>query len=244
MLQTFSSLKQICSNGSHQIPGCSASPVTKAHPWRCLSTYCPSSILLPAMFREGHVHREHVSTSTSSVHNRYYVHCKLLSTPLKLTIRTTHDPVTHRWKPFGLNSSPGEFPGGLMVRIQCFLCRGPGSIPSKGTEIPQATQHSQRANPPHHFLCPLCNSSAYVNDPLTPLLVHTRNLEVSLESTTPPLITPPHSNHKPRQSLPLKTTRIHFFSCHCLSQVFMVHTVRLLTTIHPSQQVLRELALE
>lgn len=69
---------------------------------------------------------------------------KLLSTPLKLTIGITHDPVTHRWKTFGLNSSPGEFPGGLTVRIQYFLCHGPGSIPSEGTVIPQATQHSQK----------------------------------------------------------------------------------------------------
>lgn len=40
--------------------------------------------------------------------------------------------------------TPGEFPGGLTVRIQYFLCHGPGSIPSEATVIPQATQHSQK----------------------------------------------------------------------------------------------------
>ena len=37
----------------------------------------------------------------------------------------------------------GVFPGGLVVRIQCFCCHGPGSNPGQGTEIPQAEQHSQ-----------------------------------------------------------------------------------------------------
>ena len=35
-----------------------------------------------------------------------------------------------------------EFPGGLVVRISRFQCRGPGSIPGQGTEILQATPHS------------------------------------------------------------------------------------------------------
>ena len=39
-----------------------------------------------------------------------------------------------------------EFPGGLVVRMQHFHCRGLGSIPGWGTEIPQATQHSQNKN--------------------------------------------------------------------------------------------------
>ena len=30
----------------------------------------------------------------------------------------------------------GEFPGGLVVRIPGFHCRGPGSIPGRGIEIP------------------------------------------------------------------------------------------------------------
>ena len=34
----------------------------------------------------------------------------------------------------------GEFPGGLVVRIPGFCCRGPGSIPGWGTESPQAAQ--------------------------------------------------------------------------------------------------------
>ena len=38
----------------------------------------------------------------------------------------------------------GEFPGGLVARIQCFHCRGPCSIPSQGTEIPQAAPHGQK----------------------------------------------------------------------------------------------------
>ena len=37
-----------------------------------------------------------------------------------------------------------EFPGGLVVRILGFHCRGLGSVPGWGTEIPQATQHSQK----------------------------------------------------------------------------------------------------
>ena len=36
----------------------------------------------------------------------------------------------------------GEFPGGLVVRIPGFHCRGPGSILGQRTEIPQATQCS------------------------------------------------------------------------------------------------------
>ena len=35
------------------------------------------------------------------------------------------------------------FPGGLVVRIQHFHCHGPGSIPGRGTEIPQAACSAQ-----------------------------------------------------------------------------------------------------
>ena len=35
-----------------------------------------------------------------------------------------------------------EFPGGPVVRIQCFHCRELGSVPNWETEIPQTTQHS------------------------------------------------------------------------------------------------------
>ena len=37
-----------------------------------------------------------------------------------------------------------EFPGGLVVRILGFHCRGPGSIPGWGTEIPQTVQCGQK----------------------------------------------------------------------------------------------------
>ena len=37
-----------------------------------------------------------------------------------------------------------EFPGSLVVRTWCFHCRGPGSIPGRGTEIPQAVQCSHK----------------------------------------------------------------------------------------------------
>ena len=37
-----------------------------------------------------------------------------------------------------------EFPGVLAVSIWGFHCCGPGSIPSQGTEIPQAMQRSQK----------------------------------------------------------------------------------------------------
>ena len=33
-----------------------------------------------------------------------------------------------------------EFPGSLVIRIQCFNCHGPGSISGQGTEIPQDAQ--------------------------------------------------------------------------------------------------------
>ena len=34
-----------------------------------------------------------------------------------------------------------ELPGGLELRIQCFHCHGPDSIPSGETEIPEAAWH-------------------------------------------------------------------------------------------------------
>ena len=37
-----------------------------------------------------------------------------------------------------------EFPGGLVVRIQCFHCRGLGSVPGQGNEIPQAVRRGQK----------------------------------------------------------------------------------------------------
>ena len=37
-----------------------------------------------------------------------------------------------------------KFPGGPVVRIQRFHCRGLGSIPGQGTKIPQAAQHGQK----------------------------------------------------------------------------------------------------
>ena len=44
---------------------------------------------------------------------------------------------------FSLKTRLRECPGGLMVRIQHFYCRGPGSIPGWGTEIPQAMRHAK-----------------------------------------------------------------------------------------------------
>ena len=38
----------------------------------------------------------------------------------------------------------GEFPGGPVVRTQHFHCRGLGSIPGRGTNIPQAVQCNQK----------------------------------------------------------------------------------------------------
>ena len=40
--------------------------------------------------------------------------------------------------------SPGEFPGGPVVRTRCFHCSGTGAIPGWGTKIPQATQQGQK----------------------------------------------------------------------------------------------------
>ena len=37
-----------------------------------------------------------------------------------------------------------EFPGGLVVRTQCFHCKGPGSIPGQGTKILQAVWTGQK----------------------------------------------------------------------------------------------------
>ena len=39
-----------------------------------------------------------------------------------------------------------ELPGGLVVRILCFHCRGPGSIPGWRTEISQAMRHGHKTN--------------------------------------------------------------------------------------------------
>ena len=36
-----------------------------------------------------------------------------------------------------------EFPGGLMVRILCFHCWGPGSIPHQRTRIPQVAKRRE-----------------------------------------------------------------------------------------------------
>ena len=41
-------------------------------------------------------------------------------------------------------SHPTEFPGSPVVRILRFHCRSLGSIPGRGTRIPQATQHGQK----------------------------------------------------------------------------------------------------
>lgn len=38
------------------------------------------------------------------------------------------------------NRSGREFPGSLVMRIHCFNCHGPGSIPGQGTDVPQDTQ--------------------------------------------------------------------------------------------------------
>ena len=39
---------------------------------------------------------------------------------------------------------PWDFPGGLVVRIPCFHCCGPPSVPGWGTEIPQDVQSCQK----------------------------------------------------------------------------------------------------
>ena len=36
-----------------------------------------------------------------------------------------------------------DFPGGPVVKTLSFQCRGTGSIPGPGTQIPHAMQHSQ-----------------------------------------------------------------------------------------------------
>ena len=43
-----------------------------------------------------------------------------------------------------------EFPGSPVVRIQCFHCWGPGSIPGQGTKILQAAQLGQKTNKQNH----------------------------------------------------------------------------------------------
>ena len=42
-----------------------------------------------------------------------------------------------------------EFPGGPVVRTWWFHCHGPGSIPSRGTKLSQAVQHSQKEKRRH-----------------------------------------------------------------------------------------------
>ena len=43
-------------------------------------------------------------------------------------------------------SSIREFPGGSMIRTQCFPCHGLGSVPGWGTTILQATQCDKKQN--------------------------------------------------------------------------------------------------
>ena len=42
------------------------------------------------------------------------------------------------------NAKDWDFPGGLVVRVPGFHCRGLGSISGQGTEIPQAMQHGKK----------------------------------------------------------------------------------------------------
>ena len=42
------------------------------------------------------------------------------------------------------NTQSGEFPGGPVVRIQCFHCEGLGSIPGQGTKILQDAWRGQK----------------------------------------------------------------------------------------------------
>ena len=44
----------------------------------------------------------------------------------------------------------GEFLGGLVSRIPGSHCRGPGSIPGRGTEIPQAVQRGKKKKKNYH----------------------------------------------------------------------------------------------
>ena len=48
------------------------------------------------------------------------------------------------------NKTYWKFPGSPVVRIQCFHCWGPGSIPGQGTKILQAAQLGQKTNKQNH----------------------------------------------------------------------------------------------
>ena len=48
-----------------------------------------------------------------------------------------------RPQPLHLKLHPWEFPGGPVVRTPCSQCQGPGSIPFRGNNIPQAVQSKQ-----------------------------------------------------------------------------------------------------
>ena len=50
--------------------------------------------------------------------------------------------VHYKWESKGWNL--WEFPGGPGVRTPCFQCWGPGSIPGRGTKIPQAAWCGQK----------------------------------------------------------------------------------------------------
>ena len=45
-----------------------------------------------------------------------------------------------------------EFPGGPVVRTRPFHCRGLGSIPGQGTEIPQATRRKYTHTHTHTYV--------------------------------------------------------------------------------------------
>ena len=64
----------------------------------------------------------------------------------------------------------GGFSGGLEVRTQCFHCRGQGSVPGMGTEIPhQATAcHSQKQNKQTKTTTKILNNNKQTNKQTNP----------------------------------------------------------------------------
>ena len=55
-----------------------------------------------------------------------------------------------------------EFPGGPVVRTQCFHCCGLGSIPGRGTKIPQDVWHGQKIIVTELFIISMLDSDDFL----------------------------------------------------------------------------------
>ena len=110
--------------------------------WTISKVFIPSVTTLPPLLCFGFSAERHGGSQLPSQGwNTHPLHWKAKSQPLD------------RWGSPEANVKRrfGEFPGGLLVRIQCYDCRGLGSILGQGTKIPQATRHGQKKKQQKNF---------------------------------------------------------------------------------------------